>query len=55
MIKFFSGRFLFTLIAALVFAILSLKGTLPQDKVMEIILIVVYAYFNRGDRQQPKQ
>ena len=50
MAKLFSGRFLFTLIAALVFAILSLRGQLPQDKVMEVILLVVYAYFNRADR-----
>jgi len=50
MVKLFSGRFLFTLIAAFVFAVLSLNGALPQDKVMEVILLVVYAYFNRGDR-----
>ena len=50
MSKIFSGRFLFTLIAAFVFAVLSLKGTLPQDKVMEVILLIVYAYFNRNDR-----
>ena len=50
--KFFSGRFIFTLITAFVFAVLSLRGLLPQDKVMEVILLVVYAYFNRADRQQ---
>jgi amino acid permease len=52
MSKLFSGRFIFTLISAFVFAALALKGTLPQDKVMEVILLVVYAYFNRGDRVQ---
>ena len=51
--KLLSGRFIFTIITALVFAYLSLKGLLPQDKVMEVILLVVYAYFNRGDRIPP--
>lgn len=50
MLKLLSGRFMFTLIAAFVFAVLSLSGQLPQDKVMEVILLVVYAYFNRADR-----
>ena len=51
--KLLSGRFLFTITAAIVFAALSIKGQLPQDKVMEVILLVVYAYFNRQDRQLP--
>ena len=50
--KLLSGRFIFTVIAALVFAYLSIKGTLPVDKVHEIVLIVIYAYFSRGDRGQ---
>ena len=48
--KLLSGRWIFTLIAAFVFAVLSIKGTLPSDKVMEVILVVVMAYFSRGDR-----
>ena len=54
--KLLSGRFLFTVCAAFVFVVLSLKGTLTVDKVTEILLIVIYAYFNRGDRkpEQPK-
>lgn len=48
--KLLSGRFLFTMVAAIVFMILSIKGVLPIDKVQEIILIVVYAYFSRNDR-----
>ena len=54
MSKFFSGRFLFTVIAALVFAVLSINKTMPVDKVYEVILIVVYAYFSRQDRTQQK-
>jgi len=50
--KLFSGRFLFTVVAAFVFAVLAIGKIMPVDKVYEIILIVVYAYFSRGDRQQ---
>jgi hypothetical protein len=50
--KLLSGRFIFTLITAFVFAVLALEKILPADKVMEVILIVIYAYFNRGDRTQ---
>jgi hypothetical protein len=45
--KLTSGKFIFTIISALVFAVMALKGLLPQDKVMEVILIVIYAYFTR--------
>ena len=45
--KFSSGKFLFTIIAAFVFAYLSVTGKLPMDKVMEVVLIVIYAYFTK--------
>lgn len=48
--KLLSGRFIFTVVAASVFAILSVNKTLPVDKVYELILIVIYAYFSRQDR-----
>ena len=48
--KLLSGRFIFTIVCALVFAVLSINKTLPVDKVMEVILVVVMAYFSRGDR-----
>jgi len=47
--KFTSGKFLFTLITAFVFAFLSVTGKLPMDKVHEIILIIVYAYFTKAN------
>lgn len=53
MSKLFSARWIFTLIVAFVFAALSLKGTLPMDKISEIILLVFYAYFSRSDRGGP--
>ena len=53
--KCLSGRFVFTIVAAGVFAYLSLTKVLPTDKVMEIVLIVIYAYFNRNDRNTTEQ
>jgi hypothetical protein len=50
--KILSGRFIFTVVSAIVFAYLSIKKILPIDKVTEILLIVIYAYFNRSDRRQ---
>lgn len=45
--KLLSGRYILTIIAGVVFAFMSLSGKLPQDKVMEVILVVIYAYFNK--------
>lgn len=50
--KILSGRFIFTLVVAIVFATLSLRGILPTDKVMEVTLLVMYAYFNRQRRTE---
>jgi hypothetical protein len=52
LIKITGGRFIFTVVAAAVFGYMSLSGLLSSDKVMEVILIVIYAYFNRTDRQK---
>ncbi len=54
--KLLSGRFLFTIVTALVFAVLSINKVLPADKVMEVILVVVMAYFsrNRTNENNPK-
>lgn len=49
--KLMSGRFLFTIGTLLVFMFLSFTGKLPTDKIHEIILVVMYAYFSRQDRQ----
>ena len=51
--KLFSGRFLFTIIAAIVFAYCAVMKIMPIDKVHEIVLVVVYAYFSRNDRAKP--
>ncbi len=49
--KALSGRFVWCVISALVFMILAINGLLAQDKVTEIILVIVMAYFGRSDRQ----
>ena len=47
MYKITSGRFIFTVVAAGVYAYMSINGIIKEDRVMEILLIVVYAYFSR--------
>ncbi len=50
--KITSARYIFVVVVAFVFAWLSISGQLPVGKVTEIILLVFYAYFSRGDRQR---
>ena len=45
--KLTSGRFIFTCVVAGVYAYLAITGGLKEDRIMEILLIVVYAYFSR--------
>jgi hypothetical protein len=45
--KLASGKFIFTMVAAITFAYLAITKVLPVDKVQEVILIVIYAYFNK--------
>jgi len=45
--KLLSGRFIWCLVSALVFLILSVGRILPADKVTEIILVIVMAYFGK--------
>ncbi len=47
--KVFSGRWLWTLAAAIVFVCTSLDGTLPASDVKMIIGIVVTFYFTKKD------
>jgi hypothetical protein len=50
--KLLSGRFIFTIVCAGVFAILSVMGKIPTDKVVDIITLVLMFYFTRTDRQK---
>lgn len=52
--KLLSGKFLFTVIAALVFAYCSVAKILPVDKISEVLLLVVYAYFSKPSNGAPK-
>lgn len=52
--KLFSGRFLFTVCTAIVFLLGSLRGTIPADKIIEVIMLVIIFYFNRTDRKGEK-
>lgn len=45
--KITSGRFIFTIVVALVYAFLAMTGGMDEDRINEITLIVLYAYFNR--------
>jgi len=49
--KLLSGRFLFTVITAIVFAYGSFKQIIPADKQIEIIMLIIIFYFNRTDRK----
>lgn len=52
MSKLLSGKFLLTVIAGLTFAYGVVTGYIPSDKATEVILIVVYAYFNKKEDKQ---
>jgi len=45
--KVTSGRFIFTIVVALVFSYLAIHGVLKEDRIMEVTLIVLYAYFTQ--------
>jgi hypothetical protein len=51
MIKLLSGRFIFTIVAALVFAYCAIKGILAPDKIYDILQVVIVAYFVKGAAQ----
>lgn len=47
--KIMSGKFLFTIIAGIVFAYCAITKYLAPDKIYDVISIVVVAYFMRKD------
>ena len=51
MIKVTSGKFIFTVITAMVYAYLAVNGKIEDNRVSEITLIVLYAYFNKPTPQ----
>jgi hypothetical protein len=51
--KLLSGRYILTVICAIVFAYGAISKVLPVDATISILMMVFTAYFNRTDRKQP--
>lgn len=47
--KLLSGKFIFTVITAAVFAFAAVKGLLSSEQVFGIIMLVVTSYFNKRE------
>jgi len=45
--KLFSGRFIFTIITAIVFMWASITGVLSNDQIVSIIMLIIGFYFNK--------
>jgi len=52
--KITSGRFIFTIVVAGVYAYLAVTGGMSDDRINEITLIVLYAYFNMQRPPKPE-
>jgi hypothetical protein len=52
MYKLLSGRYILTLVCALVFGICAINKIIPVDAVVSIITMVFISYFQRQDRGQ---
>jgi len=52
--KLLSGRFILTVVCALVFGICAIKKIMPVDAIVSIITMVFISYFQRQDRTQGK-
>lgn len=48
--KLLSGRFILTVSVAFIMCYACFKDLTYIDKLGEIFMVVIYAYFNRGDR-----
>jgi hypothetical protein len=53
--KFLSGRFILTVVCALVFGYCAISKILPIDAVVSIITMVFISYFQRQDRGQNQE
>jgi len=53
--KITSGRFVLTVIVGLVFAYLACNCILKEDRVMEVVLVVLYAYFTKKRLEEKKE
>ena len=46
--KFTSGRFILVMTVAAVYAYLAIEQVIPTDNVIQITLLILYAYFHRN-------
>jgi len=53
--KLLSGRFLFTVVTALVFWWASVTKVLSNEQIVSIIMLVIGFYFNRIDRNKEEK
>ena len=51
--KILSGRFILTVIIGATFAYVSIRGRIPSEAVIGVIVMVIRDYFSRQDR--PKE
>lgn len=49
--KLLSGRFILTIVTAIIFLYTAIRNIMPQDKVVEIVIMVFILYFTRNDRK----
>ena len=50
--KLFSGRFIFTVVTAIVFFWASFVRILTNEQIVSIIMLIIGFYFNRTDRKE---
>lgn len=50
--KMLSGRFIFTVVSAFIFAYVSVRGIIKPEDIEKILLIVVYAYFTKTRKEE---
>ena len=48
--KILSGRFILTVIIGATFAYVSIRGRIPSEAVIGVIVMVIRDYFSRSDR-----
>lgn len=53
--KITSGRFIFTIVVVMVYAYLATTGNMDEERINEITLIVLYAYFTKSNKDQIDQ
>lgn len=53
--KLLSGRFILTVVGAVVFGICAITKTIPVDATVSILTMIFVSYFQRTDRTKNKE